>query len=319
MRSWRYSYADPSFGDLHQERVTIPSPRSGQVLIRINAASLNPIDIYRLTRRSPDRGAHQCIGFDYAGVITETNATSKRFAPGQRVFGSIHESGGQIGTEGSLQENVTMDETRLVPMPNRLGFVEAASVPVVGVTAIQAFDRVKLQAGESVLITGGSGGVGTIAIQIAKQMFGASKVFTTIRSHDRVDICHRLGSSQEFVTDEGRAWPDDEPVPRVDVVLDCTNQGTALRRLFRGQSSTRLISISTFDDPDVECFGAHVGDVQCLTRLIPYLESGAIVPVVAKTFGFFQVYKALEFLRYGRPIGKVVIDLSQDETDPVAA
>lgn len=315
MRSWRYSYADASFGDLHQERIAIPSPRAGQVLIRIRAASLNPIDIYRLTGRSPEPSAHQCIGFDYAGVVIECNKTSGRFIPGQRVFGCVHESGGKIGTQGSLQEYIAMDEKFLVEMPSNLTFTESAAMVIVGVTAIQAFDRVKLQMGESVLITGGSGGVGTAAIQIAKQMFTAGKVLTTIRSEDRAEICRLIGCNAYFVTD-GRTWPEGEPVPRVDVVLDCTKQGTALKQMFRDQD-TRLISISTFDDPEVDCFGASVGDTSTLSRLVPFLESGAVVPVIAKTFGFSQVYKALEFLRYGRPIGKVVIDMELD--DPVHA
>jgi len=285
-------------------------------LIRVHAAALNPIDIYRLTGKHQAPGADHVIGYDYAGTIVQCHDTSGDAQPGQTVFGSVHESGGQYGRQGSLQEFIMMDESRIVPKPANLTFAEAASVVITGVTAIEAFDRVKLQKGESVLITGGSGGVGTMAIQIARHMFSAGKVMATVRTADRADMCRVLGCSDQFVT-EGGVWPKNKPIPDVNIVLDCTGQGSALKELF-GSRGARVVSVSTFDDPEVDSFGARV-TVRSLQRLVPFLERGTINPVIACAFGFCQVYKALNYLRYSRPIGKVVINLDEDREEAIAA
>ena len=154
---------------LKLEQIAKPVPLDDEVLVKVRAASVNPLDWHYmrgtpyLMRIESGIGApeDQRSGVDFAGTVEAVGSAVTRFAPGERVFG---------GRSGAFGEYVTVRESRgITHMPDNVSFEQAAALPIAGVTALQALrDKGQLKAGQRVLINGASGGVGTFAVQIAK-------------------------------------------------------------------------------------------------------------------------------------------------------
>ena len=181
------------YGDVEVLKIVqreVPTPKSGEVLVQVKAAALNPKDI--LIRKGKfklftGRRFPQFIGFDFAGIIVDSNYGELQ--DGDRVFGMLN---GWKG--GSCAEYVNVKCTELCMIPDSTTFEEAASFPLVGQTALQAMRKVgNLRDGQKILINGGSGGVGTISIQMAK-LLGAE--VTTISSSKNEAFCKSLGADQ---------------------------------------------------------------------------------------------------------------------------
>lgn len=154
--------------------VDAPVPKDNEVLLKVRAASVNPLD-RRLKRRRP--------GVDVAGVVVAVGQHVTQFKPGDAVFGICR---------GAFAEYACTSETALVSKPGNVTFEQAASVPVAGLTALQALqDKGELQPGQNVLINGAAGGVGTFAVQIAKA-WGAQ--VTGVCSTSNVDLVRALGA-----------------------------------------------------------------------------------------------------------------------------
>ncbi len=190
------------------EDVEKPTPADGQVLVRVRAAAVNPLELHYM-RGTPyvmrlDTGLRRPkdlrLGVDFAGVVEAVGANVTKLKPGDEVFG---------GRNGALAEYVVVAERSVVVKPENVTFEQAAAVPVAAVTALQAVrDHGHLQPGQTVLINGASGGVGTFAVQIAKA-FGA--VVTGVSSTRNVELVRSLGAdrtvdySQEDYTQGARA------------------------------------------------------------------------------------------------------------------
>ncbi|MBV8630486.1 MAG: NAD(P)-dependent alcohol dehydrogenase [Silvibacterium sp.] len=156
-----------------------PTPKPGEVLIKVRAASVNPLD-WRLKSHRP--------GVDVAGEVTSVGSRVTRFKPGDAVFG--------LG-KGAFAEYAAARESRLAKKPESISFEDAASLPIAGLTALQGLrDRGKLEPGQKVLINGAAGGVGTFAVQIAKAL-GAE--VTGVCSTRNVEMVRSLGA--DFVVD----------------------------------------------------------------------------------------------------------------------
>jgi NADPH:quinone reductase-like Zn-dependent oxidoreductase len=192
------------------------------VLVRVEAAGVNPIDnmipagIFRpvLRLRLP-----AIMGSDLAGVVTQVGSSVTRFKPGDAVFASIFDMG-----TGSIAEFAAVPESAAAPKPAHLDFVEAASLPMVGLTSWQALkERAKLQAGQKVFIPAGSGGIGTFAIQLAKH-FGATVGTTT--GTGNVDMVRSLGADEVI---DYRKQEFEKALRGYDVVLG-TLRGDALEK-----------------------------------------------------------------------------------------
>ena len=154
-------YTNRDFGKyLEMIDITPPSPKPGEVLIKTRAASVNPLD-WRLKARRP--------GVDVAGEVVSVGDGVTRFSRGDAVFG---------GGKGAFAEYVCARATKLAAKPDNISFEEAASVPIAGLTALQALrDKGKLAPGQKVLINGAAGGVGTFAVQIARRLLQKSPEF----------------------------------------------------------------------------------------------------------------------------------------------
>lgn len=221
-------YGGPEVLTLRQVPVPVPGP--AEVLVRVHASGLNPKDamirsgaMRLLSGRTFPRGT----GFDFAGEVAGTGAGVWDLAPGQRVWGFLD---GVLG--GAAAEYVVVPRGWLAPMPERLGWVEGAALPLAASAALQALRDVgRVRAGERVLIRGASGGVGSAAIQIARAR-GAR--VTALASGAGLELCRELGADE--VVDR-RASDPASLGRRFDVFVDCVG-GSALstcrRLLARG-------------------------------------------------------------------------------------
>lgn len=168
-----------------------PVPRGSQVLVHVKAVSVNPVDTYvRAGMIRWELPKPFIVGCDLAGVVEEVGPEVKRFKPGDRVWGSNQ---GLLGRQGTFAEYVVVDECWLYPTPPNVSDREAAALALVGITAhLGLFDKAKLQAGETLFVYGGAGGVGSCVVQMAK-IVGA-RVITTARGPEKAKLCRELGA-----------------------------------------------------------------------------------------------------------------------------
>jgi len=249
MRAWAYTW-HARFPTL--QRITRPlSPSTGQLLIRIRAAALNPID------HITNGGAHALLfsfkwprvyGFDFSGEIVAVGDGGS-LAVGDSVCGMVHglpeRDSGTFAEYLLIAERMVVRCSRLSPT---LGHVEYASLPLVAITATKAFRQCGLDehasaapgAGPRVLVTGGAGGVGTLAIQLARKLFHASHVATTASAGAKTELCKRLGA--DIVVDyrserfENVLATDDMGL-RFDAILDCTGEAAKCIGLLKSGGS----------------------------------------------------------------------------------
>jgi NADPH2:quinone reductase len=168
-----------------------PIPAAGQVLVRVRASGVNPLD----TKIRAGKAGHAnqplpaVLGLDMAGVVEETGPGVTAFHPGDEVYGMV---GGVGGLQGTLAEYVVANEDRLAFKPKSLSLREAAALPLVTITAWEGVvDRAKVRAGQKVLIHAGAGGVGQIAVQLAKSC--GAEAFATV-SPDKRHVVEKLGA-----------------------------------------------------------------------------------------------------------------------------
>ena len=311
----------------------IPEPElgSGDVLVQIHAASVNPLDLRiregKLKPILPYR-LPLVLGNDLAGVVVKVGPDARRFQPGDEVYARPDQ--GRIGAFAQL---IAMNEDDVAVKPRELTMEEAASVPLVGLTAWQALiEKANLQAGQKVLIHAGSGGVGTFAIQLAKHL-GATVATTT--STANVEWVQRLGADIviDYKKEDFAAILQD-----YDVVVDTLGGETLEKSLRVLKPGGKVISVS--GPPDRE-FAKEAGlnwilqQVMCLLsfrirrkakrdkvtysflfmkssgdqlrKLASIIDSGAIRPVVDQVFPFESTKEALAYVEQGRAKGKVVV------------
>lgn len=294
------------------------SPGSGQVLLRVRAAGVNPIDWkirnggmrLLLPARFP-----LVLGYDVAGEVVEIGPEVTRFQPGDAVFGGVD----ILRQGGSYAELALARESALAPQPQALSFEEAAAIPMAALTALQALrDKGELVAGEDVLVNGAAGGVGHFAVQIAAAL-GAR--VTAVTSAKNFDFVRGLGTDEVIDYEEedfaGReqtwdvifdavnnhTYADCEPVLARDGGIYVTTLGgpklmisiglTALGGLFGQRKRARLV------------LGRYrAEDLAVLTRLI---EQRKLRPEIQEVFSLEEIRKAHEVSESGHVRGKIVV------------
>jgi NADPH:quinone reductase-like Zn-dependent oxidoreductase len=304
--------------------IDIPECADDEVLVRVRAAGVGrdvwhvmtglpyPIRLAGFGFRAPK---NPVIGSDVAGVVETVGKDVSRFKAGDEVFG--------IG-KGSYAEYVCALEDKLAPKPENLTFEQAAVVPIMGSTALQALrDHGKVRSGQEVLIIGASGGVGTFAVQIAKA-FGA--VVAGVCSTEKVEMVRSIGADRVIdYTREDFAEGD----RRYDVILDIGGN-SSLARLRRALAprgtlviaggegggrwlggtdrQIRAMLLSPFVGQNLGTFVASENheDLLVLKELI---ESGKITPLIDKTYPLSEVPEAIRYLEEGHARGKVVISV----------
>ncbi|EJL89722.1 Zn-dependent oxidoreductase, NADPH:quinone reductase [Polaromonas sp. CF318] len=319
--------------DIGFAEVPRPTLKPDEMLVQVHAASVNPIDNMiptGLFKAVVKFELPATMGSDLAGVVMEVGSRVTRFKPGDAVFASIFDTGG-----GAIAEFAVVPESMAALKPDNLDFVQAASIPMVGLTSWQALkERAKLQAGQKVFIPAGSGGIGTFAIQLARHL--GAKVATTT-STGNVELVRRLGADE--VVDYKKQ--EFETVLRgYDAVLG-TVRGDALEKAVGilkprgtmislvgpldaafararglnffltfvfGMMSRKIKRLAKKQDVSYSFLFAYPDGGQ-LAHLGELLKTERIQPVIDKVFPFEQAKEALAYLAQGRAKGKVVIKL----------
>jgi NADPH:quinone reductase-like Zn-dependent oxidoreductase len=308
-----------------------PQLREDDVLIQIHAAGVNPLDSkirdgafklilpYRLPL---------ILGNDVAGVVVRVGSRVRRFKPGDEVYARPDQD-----RIGAFAEFISIQEDAVAKKPKELTMEEAASVPLVGLTAWQALiERANLKQGQKVFIQAGSGGVGTVAIQLAKHL-GA--IVATTTSTANLELVQRLGA--DIVIDYTK--DDFETIlHEYDLVLHSQGGETLEKSLRVLKPGGTLISISGPPDPDFAKDFGLTWMVRLATRLLSYrirkkaqrqhvrysflfmrasgdqlreigklIDAGIIRPVVDRVFPFEATNEALAYVEKGRAKGKVVV------------
>lgn len=300
----------------------VPLPETGarQVRVRVHATAVNPLD-YQIRRG--DYADHvplpAIIGHDISGVIEEIGALVSEFRVGDEVYYTPRIFGGA----GSYAERHVADVDLVSPKPANISHLEAASLTLVGGTVWEAFvTRAQLAVGETVLIHGGAGGVGTIAIQIAKAM--GARVITTARRADH-GFVKSLGADEaiDFVTDDYVEAVSTMTRGRgVEVVFDTIGGDTLARSPRVLADAGRVVSLVDIAQPQnlIEAWGRNAsyhfvftrqnrGKLDALTRLV---ERGLVKPVLGATLPLSRMGEAHELLENGGLYalrGKVAIDV----------
>ena len=174
------------YGDL-----PTPQPAAGQVLVKVGAVAVNPVDTYIRAGMIPfELPQPFIVGCDLAGTVEALGSNATRFKPGNRVWGSNQ---GLLGRQGTFAEYAAVDERWLYPTPERVADKDAAAVALVGITAhLGLFRDARIQRDQSLFIHGGSGGVGSCVVQMAKAV--GARVITTAGSDQKAEMCRRLGA-----------------------------------------------------------------------------------------------------------------------------
>ena len=181
-----------------------PSPKAGEVLVRVGAASLNPIDTYiRAGAVNMPLPKPFIPGCDLAGTVEAVGSGVTRFKPGDRVWGSNQ---GLLGRQGTFAEYACVEEQWLYPTPPSVPDPEAAAVALVGITAhLGLFRCAQLKAGETVFVNGGTGGVGSMVVQMARAV--GARAITTVGSPEKAEMCRGWGADHvlNYKTDDVQA------------------------------------------------------------------------------------------------------------------
>ena len=325
----RYSKKDP----MRLGETPVPELRDDDILIEVHAAGLNLLDSkiksgefkLILPYRMP-----LVLGHDVAGVVTRVGSRVRQFKVGDEVYSRPPDR--RVGT---FAEFIAVNENAVALKPNNITMEEAASIPLVALTAWQVLvERAKLKTGQKVFIQAGSGGVGTVAIQLAKHL-GATVATTT--SAANLALVKSVGADTVI---DYKTQDFEKALRDYDVVLNSQDGKTLEKSLRVLERGGKLISISGPPDPE---FGKEIGApgfVKLVLRLLSsgvrrkargrgvgysflfmkangsqlreitrLIEAGAIRPVIDKAFPFESTNEALAYVEAGRAKGKVVVKL----------
>lgn len=328
-------YGGPEVAEL-QDDVPQPDPGEGEVLVEVRSAGLNPVDFkIREGKLRPiiRLSLPTILGGEVSGIVHSVGSNVSRFSVGDRVFARLGKQ-----KMGGLAEFSVVREEYLAKIPDSLDFDSAAALPLAGLTALQSLrDEIGVQPGQRILITGGAGGVGTFAIQIAKHL-GATVVTTA--SHRGEELVRRMGAD-EVIDYESEEF--DEILSDCDAAFDLIG-GEDLKRCFSAvKSGGIVVSIAGVPEPKTalrdldrrfglaalfwilsfptRCIAAKAGvdyrfkfmhpsgkDLEFLGSLI---EKQQLEVVLDSVFPFDKVKEAFAELEKGHAKGKIVVKVSE--------
>jgi NADPH:quinone reductase-like Zn-dependent oxidoreductase len=299
-----------------------PVPKDDELLLKVHAASVNPLD-WHILRGEPFlvrlmgfgllKPKHQILGADMAGRVEAIGKNVTQFKVGDEVFGS---------SMGGFAEYACIRESQAAAKPATMTFQQAAAVPVAGLTALQALrDHGRIQEGQQVLINGGSGGVGTFAVQIAKAL-GAH--VTGVCSGKNVEMVRSIGADHVIDYTKEDFWVSGK---QYDLIIDNAAY-YSIRKPLRvlkatgayvgvgGSSSTASVLQSLIVNPiiakmkgrRVVSFMANVNQAD-LVFLKELLDTGKVVPVIERKYSLTETPQAIRYVEGGHTRGKVVISV----------
>lgn len=302
---------------LSLDAVPLAPPQAGEAIIRIEAASVNPVDFK--IRRGEISAVHNdqlpyVMGRDFAGVIESLNGDGIGFEPGDKVYGMLNFE------RGTYAERALVKVGEMAHRPHRLSAIEAAAVPLAALTAWQGlFDQGRLCAGQTVLIHAAAGGVGHLAVQFAKA-HGATVIATA--SGSGLDLLRNLGADV-VIDHEKQSF--EHIAKNVDLVLDLMGGETQRRSWDVIREGGALIS--TIEEPKEEeaharniraaLYWAHTSVVQ-LDAVRHLIDQGKVRLIVQQVFDLAQAVEAHRLIEAGHVHGKIVLQMPRaakwDET-----
>jgi NADPH2:quinone reductase len=308
-----------------------PEPGPGQVLVRVKAAALNPIDLYiRSGVVAMPLKYPYIVACDLAGTVERVGQDCTRVRAGDRVWGSNQ---GLLGRQGVAAEYAAVDEAWLYPTPALAPDADAAAMALVGITAhLGLFHFGQLKTGEVVYVPGGSGGVGSMAVQMVKAAGG--RVATSAGSPERVDLCRRLGADvalnyktddipsrlREFSPEGFDVWFETQREPNLEVSIPLLRKGGRMI-LTAGRAAKPTLPLGAFYPRNCAIFGFAMFNAtaeqqrRCATDIVRWLEEGVLNPLVGRAFPLSAAALAHRFLEEnslkgaGTLTGKVVITI----------
>jgi NADPH:quinone reductase-like Zn-dependent oxidoreductase len=315
----RYGSADVlEFRDIEE-----PAVGPDDVLVRVRAAGCGP-DVWHFMAGMPymarlsiglRKPKVAVRGWDVAGIVEAVGANVTRFSPGDEVMGTAE--------EGSFAELASTPADKLVTKPAALSFEQAASLPISGVTALRAVrDEGRVQAGQRVLVIGASGGVGSLAVQIAK---GLGATVTGVCSTAKADLVRSLGAddvidyTREDFADGSRRWDlivdtaGRRPLSKLRraltpkgtlVIVGGDGGGRWTGGFFRGVLRGPIVSL--FVGQRLRGLAAKIEQVDLVT-LTEMVEAGTVAPVIDRTYPLIEAPDAVRYLAEGHAAGKIVI------------
>jgi NADPH:quinone reductase-like Zn-dependent oxidoreductase len=314
---------------LHLEEVSIPVLASDEVLVKICAASVNPLDsatlagpwIGRLFTGGLLTPKFKVLGADIAGRVEAVGRHATHFRPGDEVFGGLF--AGAFGGRGlgGFAEYVVATEDKLAHKPGNLSFEQAAAIPIAAVTALQGLrDSGRIQAGQRVLIDGASGGVGTFAIQIAKAF---NTQVTAVCSTRNTQTAQSLGA--DFVIDYSQQ-DFTAAAQRYDLIFAANAHHSIFdyrralapqgRLVVGGGGTPQMLQalllgplLSRTSNNKIESFLVKITSSD-LTYLKGLCEAGRLIPVIDRRYTLSNVADAIRYLAEGHARGKVVINIA---------
>jgi NADPH:quinone reductase-like Zn-dependent oxidoreductase len=290
--------------------VDTPQVVDGQVLVEVRASSINPFDAKILAGYMKDAIPLQfpaTLGGDIAGVVREVGPNVTSVSVGDNVYGQANIV---AGNSGAFAEFAATKAGQVAAMPSNLDFSQAASLPLVGVSALQALtEHLNVAAGQKLLILGGSGGIGTIAIQIAKHI-GAHVTVTA--TGEGIEFAKQLGADEVL---DYKAQDFTQAVTNIDAVFDTVGQDfdAALRVLKKGGVAVSMAA------PANQALATELGvtamtqqtkvTTESLNELRELIEAGVVTPQIDQTFTLDTIADAFRAKQNGEIKGKIVITL----------
>lgn len=309
-----------------------PDPQAGQVLVKVKVSALNPVDTYIRAGTIPMPLPLPFVpGCDLAGTVEAVGPGVKSCKPGDRVWGSNQ---GLLGRQGTLAEYVCAEEGWLYPLPEGVSERAAAAAALVGITAhLGLFQCAKLRAGETVFVNGGTGGVGSMVVQMTKAVGG--KVIATVGSPDKAELCQSWGADLVLnykTADLDRAIKDFTGGKGVNVWYETQREPDFVRTvgllqprgrmvIMAGRQAQPVFPVGPFYVKDLSLFGFAMFNASqeeqraCALDINRWLAEKKLQPSIGKSFPLAQAAQAHHFLeentlgKAGTLVGKVIVEM----------
>lgn len=313
--------------EFEQTEVPVPSLKSGEVLIKVCATSVNPLDYKLRCGAIPDLIPNfpMILHGDVAGIVESIGEDVKKFKPGDEVYGCV---GGLLNMPGALAEYVAADQNLISHKPKSLDMRAAAALPLVSETAWQALDRANVKSNQTILVHGGTGGVGHVAVQLAK--LRGAKVYTTVSSQNNAELILELGADvainykEEPVADYVNKYTNNKGF---DVVIDTIGHDNLNKSIEAVATNGCVVTIMPYGEYSLDKIFLKNVSLHCvfqplplitgqnrnyynqiLTKVAEYVDKGDLKPLVdQQVFSFDKIGDAHDYLESGKATGKVVI------------
>lgn len=282
-----------------------PEPKAGEVLVKVHAAGVNPVD-WKIRSGAGQRMGMTLpirLGGEIVGTVEKLGDGVSGFEQGEAVFGMVHTA--------AFAEYAVAKAADLVRKPANLDFVQAAALPLAGTTAWQAmFDVAGLAPGQRLLITNSSGGVGSLAVQFAK----ARDVHVTAMASGANEALVRSLGADEFI--DYTEQPFEQVVHDMDVVFDTVGGDTFQRAFQTLRQGGFMVTVVAFPQGEAERYGVSVKrsftlpSAQNLGAIKDLVEAGKVTPHVATVLPLDEIRRAFELSEGGRTRGKIVLQIA---------